>query len=118
MAIIIRTFLLLFFKKFLWVHYVLTFSLFLVADEYFTMLSTVLFLNLFIQQFKMFAYFEELITLFKLYQYPIYFMAITYFVTGFLLLMPLSPLIDFRLIFGILFPGLLFNLIKIKFHAN
>lgn len=109
---IFKYYLILFLKRFIWIHYLTLVSLFFVNEEVKSFLLIILLANIFIQQFKLFSEFKDLVILCKLYQKPVYFIAIYNLIIASLLLFVFSELIPPALTVGVLLPGFTFNIFK------
>ena len=113
-----KYYLILFLKRFLWIHYLILVSLFFVGAEIKSLLSFVLLANIFIQQFKLFSDFEDVVIICKLYQKPIYFIAFFNLILASFLLIIFKEIVPPTLIFAVLLPGFTFNVFKTVLNAN
>lgn len=78
----------------------------------------VLLANIFIQQFKLFSEFKDLVILCELYQKPVYFIAIYNLILASFLLLLLWKIVPSALIVAVLLPGFTFNIFKTVLNAN
>lgn len=115
---IFKYYLILFLKRFLWIHYLTFLSLFFVNEKIGGFLLVVLLSNIFIQQFKLLSEFKDLVILCKLYQKPVYFIAICNLILASFLLLLLWKVIPSSLIVAVLLPGFTFNIFKTVLNAN
>lgn len=115
---ILKYYLILFTKRFLWIHYLILVSLFFVGSEVKGFLLVILLTNIFIQQFKLFYEFKDVVILCKLNQKPVYFIPIFNLILASLLLLFFSEVVPSALIIVVLLPGFTFNIFKIVLNAN
>lgn len=115
---LLKYYLILFLKRFLWIHYLILVSLFFAGAEIKSFLLFVLLANIFIQQFKLFSDFKDVVILCKLYQKPIYFIAIFNLIVASFLLVVFKEIVPSTLIFAILLPGFTFNIFKTVLNAH
>lgn len=115
---VFKYFLLTFFKKLIWVHYVAISSVFLIKNELRTICLVILVLNILIQQIKVLNSFKDLIKMCKLYGVSLYILVLYNFFVGFILLTPFLSIISFYIIFSVLLTGVIVNTIKIFYHES
>lgn len=115
---IFKYYLILFLKRFLWIHYLTLVSLFFLNEKVRDFLLFVLLANIFIQQFKLLSEFKDLVILCKLYQKPVYFIAIYNLILASFLLLLFWKVVPSALIVAVLLPGFTFNIFKTVLNAN
>lgn len=115
---IFKYFTIVFFRKFLWLHYFVFISLYLVQGEVRLYLLFILLFNLFIQQIKILNHYKDLFRIAKLYSISLYSLGFYIFTFGLILLSPYVKIIGIFNIFSILFSGLVINTIKIYYYES
>ncbi len=114
----ILIFLKLFYKKLLWVPPLLLLFLFIIDQRYQQSMIAVIISYIFVQQFKLFKDFSEVINLCRLYHKSVIWLSVYNSLFTFILLFIFKSFIPVEYIVACLLPGFLFNLIKSIFHAH
>lgn len=115
---IFKYFIRIFFKKFIWIHYFVFISLYLVKNKFRLYLIFILLLNLFIQQIKILNFFNDLFFMCKFYGISMYYLSLYVFLVGFILLLPYVKIIGFYTILSFLVTGLIINVLKTFYYES